>query len=36
MTAPPAQLVEFRSYELVPGGAGAFVEHFEAHFLASQ
>ena len=36
MTAPPAQLVEFRSYELVPGGAGPFVEHFEAHFLASQ
>jgi hypothetical protein len=27
--------VEFRHYELVDGGTGAFVEHFEAHFLAS-
>jgi hypothetical protein len=30
------QLVELRSYSLVPGGAAAFVEHFEAHFLDSQ
>jgi hypothetical protein len=32
----PAQLVELRSYTLVPGQAGAFVEHFERYFLASQ
>jgi hypothetical protein len=31
-----SQLVELRSYEIVPGGVPAFVEHFEAHFLASQ
>ena len=30
------QLVEFRSYTLVPGQAEAFAEHFERHFLASQ
>ena len=30
------QLVEVRSYALVPGGAGPFVDHFEAHFLGSQ
>jgi NIPSNAP len=32
----PEQLVEFRSYALVPGGTTDFIEHFEAHFLASQ
>ena len=32
----PDQLVELRSYEIVPGGVPAFVEHFEAHFLVSQ
>ena len=31
-----AQLVELRSYELVAGQVGAFVDHFETHFLASQ
>ena len=31
-----SQLVELRSYEIVPGGVPAFVEHFEAHFLDSQ
>jgi hypothetical protein len=31
-----AELVELRSYALVPGGTDAFVSHFEAHFLASQ
>lgn len=37
MRPPPVdQLVELRSYEIVPGGVPAFVEHFEAHFLASQ
>ena len=30
------QLVEFRSYTLVPGQAGAFAEHFERRFLVSQ
>lgn len=30
------ELVELRSYRLAPGAAGAFVAHFEAHFLASQ
>lgn len=30
------QLVELRSYALVPGQVEAFVEHFELHFLASQ
>ncbi len=30
------QLVEFRSYTLVPGQAEAFAEHFEHYFLASQ
>jgi hypothetical protein len=34
--AAAPQLVEFRSYTLVPGGADAFVEHFERHFLATQ
>lgn len=35
--APAAsQLVEFRSYALVPGQVDAFVEHFERHFLDSQ
>jgi len=33
---PVTQLVELRSYALVPGGAAAFADHFEAHFLASQ
>ena len=33
---PPEQLVEFRNYEIVPGGIDAFVEHFEDHFLESQ
>ena len=33
---PPEQLVEFRNYEVVPGGIDAFVEHFEDHFLRSQ
>ena len=33
---PPEQLVEFRNYEVIPSGVGAFVEHFEEHFLASQ
>ena len=32
----PEQLVEFRNYEIVPGGIDAFVEHFEDHFLESQ
>ncbi|HLM63429.1 MAG TPA: NIPSNAP family protein [Acidimicrobiales bacterium] len=32
----PAQLVELRSYRLVPGAADAFAEHFERRFLASQ
>jgi hypothetical protein len=38
MDQPPAvtQLVELRSYALVPGAATAFAEHFEARFLASQ
>jgi NIPSNAP len=31
-----SQLVELRSYEIVPGQVDAFVEHFEARFLASQ
>ena len=35
-TRPPEQLVEFRNYEIVPGGIDAFVEHFEDHFLESQ
>lgn len=30
------ELVELRSYRLAPGAAGAFVAHFEAHFLAAQ
>jgi NIPSNAP len=30
------QLVEFRNYEIVPGGVDAFVKHFEDHFLAAQ
>ena len=30
------QLVELRNYQLAPGAAPAFAEHFEAHFLASQ
>ena len=33
---PPEQLVEFRNYEIVPGGIDAFVQHFEDHFLESQ
>ncbi len=35
---PPSasQLVEFRSYALVPGQVEAFVEHFERHLLATQ
>ena len=33
---PPEQLVEFRNYEIVPGGIDAFVQHFEEHFLESQ
>jgi NIPSNAP len=32
----PGQLVEFRNYRILPEGVGEFVEHFEAHFLASQ
>ena len=32
----PEQLVEFRNYEIVPGGIDAFVQHFEDHFLESQ
>lgn len=32
----PDELVELRNYRLVPGGADAFVDHFEQHFLASQ
>jgi NIPSNAP len=32
----PEQLVEFRNYEIVPGGIDAFVQHFEEHFLESQ
>jgi NIPSNAP len=32
----PRQLVELRSYQIVPGRVPAFVEHFEAHFLDSQ
>jgi hypothetical protein len=37
-TASPAEgpLVELRSYEIVPGGVDAFVDHFEAHFLDTQ
>ncbi len=34
--AEVTELVEFRSYRLLPGAAEAFVTHFEAHFLASQ
>jgi NIPSNAP len=34
--AAVTQLVELRSYTLVPGRVEAFVEHFERHFLASQ
>ena len=34
--AAATQLVELRSYALVPGRVEAFVEHFERHFLASQ
>ena len=34
--AAVTQLVEFRSYTLVPGRVEAFVEHFERHFLAPQ
>jgi hypothetical protein len=34
--AEMSELVELRSYRLVPGRAEAFVAHFEAHFLASQ
>jgi hypothetical protein len=30
------QLVELRSYAVVPGQVEAFVEHFELHFLACQ
>lgn len=30
------QLVELRSYRLIPGRVEAFVEHFERHLLASQ
>jgi hypothetical protein len=32
----PSQLVELRSYGLVPGAAGTFADYFEHHFLASQ
>jgi hypothetical protein len=35
-SVPASQLVELRSYRLVPGQARAFAEHFETHFLASQ
>ena len=34
--ADGTQLVEVRSYALVPGGAPAFVEHFAARFLGPQ
>jgi hypothetical protein len=34
--AEVTELVELRSYRLVPSAAEAFVAHFEAHFLASQ
>jgi hypothetical protein len=29
-------LVELRSYEIVPGGVDAFIDHFEAHLLDTQ
>ena len=33
---PVQQVVEFRSYRIVPGRADASIEHFESHSRASQ